>query len=97
MITKLYVVTRGDLSPAQQAVQAGHALAEYLLSTESEWDNGTLVYLKVPDLKELECLMSNLSYRGIHFKEFREPMFNNEATALASLGNNSLFRKLSML
>ena len=49
-MNKMYVVTRKDLSPEQQAVQAGHALAEFLLQqSDYEWDNGTLVYLTVPD------------------------------------------------
>jgi len=28
---KLYVIVRKDLSPQQQAVQAGHSVAEFLL------------------------------------------------------------------
>lgn len=47
MNNKLYVVTRSDLTKSQQAVQAGHALAEFLLTQKTTWDNGTLVYLKV--------------------------------------------------
>jgi hypothetical protein len=46
---------RKDLSKSQQAVQAGHALAEYLLHGPSTaWQNGTLIYLGVKNENELK-------------------------------------------
>ena len=46
---------RKDLSKSQQAVQGGHAVAEYLLSGPlTAWPNGTLVYLGVRNETELK-------------------------------------------
>ena len=47
---KLYVLIDSGLGPAQKAVQAGHAVAEYLLNNPNQWKNETLVYLDCPDL-----------------------------------------------
>jgi len=55
MSKKLYVLVRKDLSKSQQAVQAGHVVAEYLLrGPHTMWDNGTLVYLSVRNENELK-------------------------------------------
>ena len=94
---RLYVVVRSDLCPSQQAVQSGHALAEFLLKRDTTWPNGTLIYLTVPDRESMNLLCYRLSLRDVDFVTFREPNINREITAIASLGTNSLFRKLPML
>ncbi len=51
---KLYVLVRKDLTLAQQAVQAGHAVAQYCCDfRDSDWNCGALVYLGVKDKYEL--------------------------------------------
>ena len=71
---KLYVAVRKDLSYSQRAVQAGHAVAEYMLNCpSSNWKNQTLIYLGVKGLTQLENLKSKLELRGINFVEFKEP------------------------
>jgi hypothetical protein len=97
-MNKLYVLVREDLSPAQQAVQAGHAVAEYLLrGPEHQWDNGTLVYLGVSNKEKLERWKDKLEARDIPFVVFKEPDLNNEATSLAAIPSNpNMFRNLTL-
>ena len=64
MNRKLYVLVRKDLSKSQQAVQGGHALAEYLLRGPTTlWDNGTLVYLGVRNENDLKLWEISLRSR----------------------------------
>lgn len=94
---KLYVITRSDLSKSQQAVQAGHALAEFCLEsgaiTLSKWGNGILVYLRVKNLDELQKLQKEV---GKTFP-FYEPDIDNELTAFAHLGGHPAFECLPLL
>lgn len=103
---KLYVIVRGDLSRSQRAVQAGHAVAEWCQQEASRWvwdgrevttpswrwQNGTLVYLKVADLSELEKLYSETK----EAVAFREPDLNMQMTAVAVLGDRDDFWHLAL-
>ncbi len=82
---KLYVLVRKDLPKSQQAVQGGHAVAEYLLrDRSSSWDNGTLVYLAVKDEDELKSWGEIFDIACAWWAGFREPDRNNELTAIAT-------------
>ena len=94
---KLYVVVRDDLSVPQKAVQAGHALAEFLIENETSWKNGTLVYLRVPNEDHLIRLSDRLGGYGMEHSTFREPDMNNELTALASTEGKKFFSRLKLL
>lgn len=95
---KLYVVVRKDLSKSQQAVQGGHALAEYILQNkDTGWDNGTLVYLGIRNEREIIRLTSKLSYDRIDHILFREPDRDDEITAFACLGNNKHFEIMDLI
>lgn len=92
---KMYVAVRDDLSAPQQAVQAGHALAEYLKENkDTPWDNGTLVYLKTKDIEQLK---DKLDVYRVEYNEFREPDIGNELTAIASTEGKRFFKKLKLL
>ena len=95
---KLYVIVRKDLSISQRAVQAGHAVAEFLLRGPfSRWSNGTLVYLGVKGLHQLENLKRKFENEGIDYIEFREPDIGNEITALATDVNSKHIERLNLL
>ena len=94
---KMYAIVREDLSKAQQAVQAGHALAEFLIwNDRQDWDNGTLVYLRVPDLQTLENLSIELD-NDLEYASFYEPDIGNEMTAIAAVSDGTHFKKLSLM
>jgi len=89
---------RKDLSDSQRAVQAGHAVAEFLLhSPFSRWSNGTLIYLGVKGLKQLENIKQKFEWEDIPYIEFREPDLNNEITAIATTVHNKHTGKLNLL
>lgn len=95
---KLYVLVRGDLTRAQQAIQAGHAVAEFLLEyPDAPWDNGTLIYLKVKDLKELEYWFNQMIKAYVRISWFQEPNLNLECTAIAALGVDEIVKGLPLL
>ena len=97
MNKKLYILIREDLSNAQQAVQAGHAVAEYLLKgPETTWDNGTLIYLGVPNKEHLEKWQYKLDARNMSYVTFKEPDIGNEVTALAIITNTEIFKSLPL-
>lgn len=82
---KLYVLVRKDLPQSYRAVQAGHAVAEYLLrGPDTSWSNGTLIYLGVKGLFQLEKWVYRLEAAKVSFVTFREPDIGDELTALAT-------------
>jgi len=96
---KLYVIVRKDLSTSQQAVQAGHAVAAFLLRGQffRRWENGTLIYLGVKGLTQLENLKIKLDRTDIPFVEFREPDIGNQVTAIATNEHSKIFERLNLL
>jgi hypothetical protein len=91
-------LVRKDLSPSQQAVQAGHVVAEYLLHSQNpSWKNEILIYLGVKNLQQLEKYKYLFSREKIPFIEFKEPDLNWETTAIATDVENKYVEKLNLL
>lgn len=103
MNEKLYVLVRSDLSKSQQAVQAGHAVAEWLLKHRScqchcsTWANGVLVYLKVRNEAELLEWSSRINSKTGCTSSFTEPDLNESLTAVAAFGISDLVNTLPLL
>ena len=105
----MYVLVRKDLSSSYSAVQAGHALAQYIIDypdnigiRKDEWCNGTLIYLAVNDENELASWASTLFQLDIEYSEFVEPDIGDELTAITALDYpdrrlEELFKGLSLL
>lgn len=88
MAAKLFLITRRDLPPAQQAVQAQHAARLFQAEhpdIERAWyeTSNTLAFLDVEDEPALERLLERARWRGFAASCFREPDRQNELTAIA--------------
>lgn len=92
---KLFILIRDDLPLAYQAVQGGHALAQWMLDNKQQsWNNGILVYLKV---KNIDLWMHKMRTKGINFSYFVEPDIGNVITALAVQAEDKFFQKLNLI
>lgn len=86
--SKLFLITRADLSAGQQAVQAAHAMrefAEHHPEIERVWyrESNTLAFLVVSDERALGVLLKRARRRDVPAAAFHEPDRNNEMTAIA--------------
>lgn len=92
---KLFVLVRKDLrNKSYQAVQAGHAVAEFLLrGPQHSWSNGTLVYLRVTNEDELKQFSNELG----EYSSFREIDLDGQMTALATTEVHPRFKDLPLL
>jgi hypothetical protein len=95
---RLYVVVRNDLDIAYAAVQAGHAVAAWLLANpNNSWQNRTLVYCTVQDEQRLSILSMKLDSKGYAHAKFFEEDMSNQLTALACLTQSNFFDNLKLL
>ena len=92
---KMYVLVRRDLSTSQQAVQAGHAVAELVQHGSTPGWNKT--YLGVDNEEMLEKWHAKLTSKGVECAEFREPDIGDQLTAIATVGSGKSFSNLKLL
>jgi hypothetical protein len=93
----MYVLVRKDLTKAYQAVQGGHALAQFLLNHSSSWGNGTLIYLGVRNEQQMMNWVRKLERKGIDVAVWREPDIGNQVTAIAAYSDECVFKHLNCL
>jgi len=93
---KLYVLIDQRYNPSYRGVQAGHAVAEYMLATAKEingWKNQTLVYL-VTDKLELDFRM--MTKGELFCVPFYEPDVGGKMTAFACYTDAKFLSKYEM-
>lgn len=88
MTEKLYLVTRSNLPAGDQAVQAAHALTEFLVEhpeIAKDWheQSNTLAFLVAPDEGALVRLLDRASDQDLRASAFREPDLGGALTAVA--------------
>ena len=98
----MYIIVRDDLSPAQKAVQAGHASIEAARAFISKDDeHPSLILCTAKSEEQLQRAADNLEANGIQLKRFYEPDIGNQMTAFAtkplSGDERKLFKKFQLL
>jgi hypothetical protein len=107
-VIKMYVLVREDLDPINRAVQAGHAVAEYMqIHTPSAnddsgnrhlWRNGYMIYLGVKNEQELSVWEAKLCAAQKRFATFVEPDWGEPTkTALACVDFGNIFEELPLM
>ena len=90
---KLFVIIDETLEPIYGCVQAGHAVAQWLIEhPNGQWHNDYLIYLK----GEVNEWAHKLDLLGIDYSVFKEPDLNGKMTAIAIHSNDRLFRKVNL-
>lgn len=80
---KLYILVDKRLPRDHKAVQAGHAIAAFLKANpNTEWTNGTLVYLRSEDI-EFDAQFCDAVWK--------EPYWDDRLTAAACLGRDEMW------
>lgn len=82
------MITRQDLAPGYQGVQAQHGLTEFIFQhpdIAQAWykQSNYLGFLSVTNEAELKLLIEKAAEQGIIFSVFKEPDIDNEITAIA--------------
>jgi len=92
---KLYIIISKQYDASYRAVQAGHALAEYLLKNEEKepWQNETLIYLLSDDLLFDHQILKEM---GFDLFPFYEPDVDNQMTAFACHSDHKVFGRYEM-
>lgn len=100
---KLYILIRNDMPVSDQAVQGGHAVAEWCKmwtnpGNDLRWYNGTLIYLSVKDMPALVIWQRKIEQKGLYndYFVFYEPDMGGRMTAIACLTNTNIFAGLPM-
>ena len=94
---RLYVLVRQDLDPAYQSVQAGHAVAQFMLDHPGKWQNEYLIYLHIKDLEALMKWEWKIQERDLSYSIFIEPDIGNQPTAIAVKDDGRVFAKLRLM
>jgi len=98
---RIYTLTRTDISKGQQAVQAGHSLAQYIIEwnphISKKWNNGSIINLGLGSEKSLKRWIKKLERLNIKYSIFREPDMNYEITSIAVLDIGNIFKGIPLL